>query len=123
MTGWNPRDPNIRQDIIDLVNKEFWWHEHFSRNTKINHTIDNLAEEVKRLRDRDETNTSLSLFLLKLLEELGKYPVELSSRVALGNEKEAYEVFKEYLTFVIDTANKRLEIFTSDDAHDIIASV
>ena len=123
MTGWNPRDVTIKQDIIDLVNTDFWWHGTFSRNTKTNHAIESLAVEVRRLRERDKDNEENTIFLLKLLDELGKYPVELSSKAAIGNEKETYAAFKEYLTFVLDTANKRLEIFDSKDAHVSIASV
>lgn len=111
MVGWNPRDSTIKKEVIELVNNEFWWHEPFSRNTKTNHAIEFLAQEVINLRSREKNNKEKTTFLLKLLDELGKHPEKLSSHAALGNEKETFEAFKDYVRFVISIANRRLDIF------------
>lgn len=115
MTGWNPRNPIITKEVIDVVN-EFWWSGTMNRVTTINTTISRLAREILFCRKAQDTAEKQTKFLLKLLDELGKYPVELSSKAALGNEKETYDAFKDYIRFVIDTANKRLETFDSKDA-------
>jgi uncharacterized protein with von Willebrand factor type A (vWA) domain len=109
MTGWNPRDPFIKQDVIDLVNSEFW-HGTFSRNVKTNRVIERLAREVLSLRERSKENEEKTLFLLKLLEELSQYPSKIVYRTIAGDEEKTYEALNDYIRYVIDTANKRLNI-------------
>jgi uncharacterized protein with von Willebrand factor type A (vWA) domain len=110
LTGWNPRDPFIKQNTIDLVNDEFW-HGSFSRNVKTNRVIERLAREVISLRERNKENEEKTLFLLKLLEELSEYPSKTVYRTISGDEEKTYEALNDYIRYVIDTANKRLNIF------------
>jgi len=121
MTGWNPRDPNIQKEEIDIVN-EFWWSGTMNRATTINTVINRLAREILFRRRAQNTAENQTKFLLKLLDELGKFPIEFSNKATLGNDKETFDTFNEYVRFVTNIANKRLDIFKKD-AQASIASV
>ena len=114
MTGWNPRDPNIKKETIDIVN-EFWWDVAFSRNTKVNHALDAMARNIIYSRRTEEESDKKIKMLYGLLNKIGIFPLELSNKVALGNERETFEAFNEYVRYIMDTANKRLDIFNNEN--------
>ena len=109
MTGWNPRDPMIKKEIIEVVN-EFWYSGLYNKTITTNRAFDQMAKKIISLREQDKRSEIQIKFLLNLLKNLSKYPLEIRNKAVSGNEKETYEAFTEYVNLVINTANKRLDI-------------